>query len=67
MNTNLHKDAYYRIVDKTEEVMLQYFSRRPKVGEMADWGKEDLREFLLDIIDTVERTDYELTEMLDAH
>jgi hypothetical protein len=66
MNTNLYQQAFYNIVDKCEEVTMQYMSKRPQVDEMCDWSKEDLRYFLLEIIDCVEMVDYALHETLNG-
>jgi hypothetical protein len=66
METNIYKTAFYNIVHKSEEILFDYMSLRPKEMESADWTKEDIRHFLLDLLEYVELQDYSVEETIDG-
>ena len=59
--------AFENVVFETNRICSEYFAKRPlMVDESADWSKEEIREFLLRLIDVVEKADYEVGAIIDG-
>lgn len=58
--------AFDQIVELTGQTVNEYMSHRPAMDEMADWSKEDLRQFFLGLVDMIESTEYAVTQTIEG-